>query len=125
MTSGRVAVVTGAGSGIGKAVASALVAAGWRVVFAGRRLETLDAAIAAAGAAERTIAVPTDVSRPDSVDALFATTMSAFGRVDFLFNNAGVSIGGPIEDLTLAPVAGGGGRQPHRLVPVRAGGVSA
>jgi len=102
MTSGKVAVVTGAGSGIGKAVASALAAAGWRVAFAGRRPEPLEAAIAAAGAAGRAIAVPTDVSRPDSVDALFARTVAAFGRVDLLFNNAGVSIGGPFEDLTHA-----------------------
>ena len=123
MTSGNVAVVTGAGTGIGKAVASALVVAGWRVAFAGRRIEPLEAAIAATGAADRAIAVSTDVSRSDSVDALFARTKAAFGRVDLLFNNAGVSIGGPFEDLTHRPVAGGRGHQPHRRVPVRASGV--
>jgi NAD(P)-dependent dehydrogenase (short-subunit alcohol dehydrogenase family) len=102
MTSGNVAIVTGAGTGIGKAVASALVVAGWCVAFAGRRIEPLEAAIAATGAADRAIAVSTDVSKPDSVDALFARTKAAFGRVDLLFNNAGVSIGGPFEDLTHA-----------------------
>jgi NAD(P)-dependent dehydrogenase (short-subunit alcohol dehydrogenase family) len=102
MTGGKVAVVTGAGTGIGKAVAAALVAAGWRVAFAGRRLEPLEAAIADAGAADRAIAVPTDVSRPDAVDALFALTVAAFGRIDLLFNNAGASIGGPFEDVTHA-----------------------
>jgi NAD(P)-dependent dehydrogenase (short-subunit alcohol dehydrogenase family) len=102
MKSGRVAVVTGAGSGIGKAVASALFAAGWRVAFAGRRPEPLEAAIVAAGAGDGAIAIPTDVSRPDAVDALFARTVAAFGRVDLLFNNAGASIGGPFEDLTAA-----------------------
>jgi NAD(P)-dependent dehydrogenase (short-subunit alcohol dehydrogenase family) len=99
MGSGGVAVVTGAGTGIGKAVAAALVGAGWRVAFAGRRSEPLQAAIAACAAGERAIAVPTDVARPDSGDALFARTASAFGRVDLLFNNAGISIGGPFEEL--------------------------
>jgi len=83
-------------------VASALFAAGWRVAFAGRRPEPLEAAIVAAGAGDGAIAIPTDVSRPDAVDALFARTVAAFGRVDLLFNNAGASIGGPFEDLTAA-----------------------
>ena len=102
MADGKVAVVTGAGTGIGKAVAVALVGAGWRVAFAGRRPEPLAAAIAATGAVDRALAVPTDVADAASVDALFARTVAAFGRVDLLFNNAGVSIGGPFEDLTLA-----------------------
>ena len=102
MADGKVAVVTGAGTGIGKAVAVALVGAGWRVAFAGRRPEPLAAAIAATAAAARALAVPTDVAKAASVDALFARTVAAFGRVDLLFNNAGVSIGGPFEDLTLA-----------------------
>jgi len=102
MTSGRVAVVTGAGTGIGRAVAIALVDAGWRVAFAGRRPGPLDAAIAESGAGKRAIAIATDVARAASVDALFEGTLAAFGRVDLLFNNAGVSVGGPIEDLTLA-----------------------
>ena len=97
---GKVAVVTGAGTGIGKAAASALLAAGWRVVFAGRREDPLRQAIDAAGATDRALAVPTDVSDPSAVRKLFERTSAAFGRVDFLFNNAGVSVGGPIEDLS-------------------------
>jgi NAD(P)-dependent dehydrogenase (short-subunit alcohol dehydrogenase family) len=97
---GKVAVVTGAGSGIGRASALALLDAGWRVVLAGRRPEPLAETIAAAKVpAERTLAVPTDVSDPASVKALFDRAVATFGRVDFLFNNAGVSIGGPVEDL--------------------------
>jgi NAD(P)-dependent dehydrogenase (short-subunit alcohol dehydrogenase family) len=98
----KVAIVTGAGTGIGKAVASALLAAGYRVALAGRRPEPLQAAIAATGApATQAIAVPTDVADPASVSALFAKTRDAFGRLDLLFNNAGV--GAPpvnLEDLT-------------------------
>ena len=98
----KVAIVTGAGTGIGKAVASALLAAGYRVALAGRRPEPLQAAIAATRApATQAIAVPTDVADPASVSALFAKTRDAFGRLDLLFNNAGV--GAPpvnLEDLT-------------------------
>jgi NAD(P)-dependent dehydrogenase (short-subunit alcohol dehydrogenase family) len=98
----KVAIVTGAGTGIGKAVATALLGAGFSVVFAGRRVEPLQDAIKAAGApAERAIAVPTNVADPASVRALFARTRETFGRLDFLFNNAGV--GAPavnLEDLT-------------------------
>jgi NAD(P)-dependent dehydrogenase (short-subunit alcohol dehydrogenase family) len=100
--SSKVAVVTGAGTGIGKAVAVALLRHGWSVALAGRRREPLDQAIVdAGGGAARAIAVPTDVADPASVDALFAAAKGAFGRVDLLFNNAGISIGGPFEDLTL------------------------
>jgi NAD(P)-dependent dehydrogenase (short-subunit alcohol dehydrogenase family) len=102
MANDTVAVVTGAGTGIGKAVAAGLVAAGWRVAFAGRRPEPLAAAIASTGAPQRALAVPTDVAQPASVDALFAGVLAQFGRVDLLFNNAGVSGGGPFEDLTFA-----------------------
>jgi NAD(P)-dependent dehydrogenase (short-subunit alcohol dehydrogenase family) len=98
---GKVAVVTGAGTGIGRASATALLGAGWRVVFAGRRPEPLGDAIRnAKGSEANALAVPTDVSDPASVHALFDRTVTQFGRVDFLFNNAGVSGGGPIEDIT-------------------------
>jgi NAD(P)-dependent dehydrogenase (short-subunit alcohol dehydrogenase family) len=94
----RVAVVTGAGTGIGKAVAHAFLGAGYAVALAGRRAEPLAQAIAAAGApSDRAIAVPTDVADPASVRALFARTRAAWGRLDVLFNNAG--IGAPAVDL--------------------------
>ena len=100
--SSKVAIVTGAGTGIGKAVAQALLGAGYSVAFAGRRAEPLKAAIVEAGTpAARALAVPTDVAEPSSVRALFAQTGKAFGRLDLLFNNAGV--GAPpvnLEDLT-------------------------
>jgi len=97
----RIALVTGAGTGIGRAAALALLADGWTVVFAGRRAQPLEEAIAAAGVpASRTLAVATDVADPASVAALFDRVAGRFGRLDLLFNNAGVSIGGPIEDLT-------------------------
>src|SRR6266513_4742783 len=86
---GKVAIVTGAGTGIGRAVALALVEDGYSVVFAGRRADHLDSAVKSAGAAaSRCLAVPTDVKDPDSVHALFATTKARFGRLDLLFNNA-------------------------------------
>ena len=99
----KVALVTGAGQGIGKAAAHALLEDGWAVVFAGRRRETLENAIAESGAgADAAIAVPTDVGKPDSVAALFAETGAAFGRLDLLFNNAGISAPAvPLEDLRL------------------------
>src|SRR5690606_14447919 len=99
----KVAIVTGAGSGIGKASAIALLQAGWHVAFAGRRADVLDQAVASAGeAASRAIAVPTDVSDPESVRKLFAAAVKAFGRVDLLFNNAGVNAPGvPVEELTV------------------------
>ncbi|MFO1323916.1 MAG: SDR family oxidoreductase [Burkholderiales bacterium] len=98
----KTAVVTGAGTGIGRAVAVALLADGYRVAFAGRRREPLEQAIASAGAdASRAIAVPANVADPASVAALFREVKAAFGRLDVLFNNAGV--GAPpvnVEDLT-------------------------
>jgi NAD(P)-dependent dehydrogenase (short-subunit alcohol dehydrogenase family) len=98
----KVAVVTGAGTGIGKAVALALLKDGYRVALAGRRKEPLENAIADAGeAGARALAVPTDVSNPDSVRALFAKAKEKFGRLDLLFNNAGVGAPGvPMEELT-------------------------
>jgi len=102
-THGRVAVVTGAGTGIGKSAALALLKDGYRVVLAGRRKEPLAQTVKDAGpAGERALAVPTDVASPESVHALFARTKDAYGRLDVLFNNAG--IGAPavnLEDLTL------------------------
>jgi NAD(P)-dependent dehydrogenase (short-subunit alcohol dehydrogenase family) len=99
--SSKIAIVTGAGTGIGKASALALLKNGWSVVFAGRRQEPLEQAIAESGAGgARTLAVPTDVADPKSVANLFTQTKAKFGRLDLLFNNAGVSGGGPIEDLT-------------------------
>ena len=99
----KVAIVTGAGTGIGKAAALAFLQDGYRVVLAGRRAEPLAEVIALSGAGERALAVPTDVSDPDSVKTLFDAAVQAFGRVDVLFNNAGVSAPGiPLEDLTLA-----------------------
>jgi len=98
----KVAVVTGGGSGIGRAVALALVAEGYSVVVAGRRKESLEAT-AAAGSKRgtRMLAVPTDVANPKSVRALFAQTVETFGRLDLLFNNAGSGAPPlPLEDLT-------------------------
>jgi NAD(P)-dependent dehydrogenase (short-subunit alcohol dehydrogenase family) len=97
---GKIALVTGAGTGIGRAVALALANAGYAVVLAGRRIEALEET--AAGAEGRTVlAVPTDVAEPDSVRNLFAQTRERFGRLDLLFNNAGTGTPPvPIEDLT-------------------------
>jgi NAD(P)-dependent dehydrogenase (short-subunit alcohol dehydrogenase family) len=102
-SSSKVAIVTGAGTGIGKAAALALLKDGYQVVLAGRRPGPLSDVIAAGGVAERSLSVPTDVSDPDSVRALFDAAVARFGRVDVLFNNAGVGAPAiPLEDLTLA-----------------------
>ena len=96
----KVAVVTGAGTGIGKAAALALLKEGYSVAFAGRRAEPLEKAVAESGAGSRALAVPTDVGDPKSVAALFAKVKSALGRVDVLFNNAGSGAPAvPMEDL--------------------------
>lgn len=98
----QVAIVTGAGSGVGKAAALALLAAGWRVALAGRRLATLEAVAAESGAGSRATPVVADVSDPLAVQALFDTVVQSQGRIDLLFNNAGVSAPGvPLEDLTV------------------------
>jgi NAD(P)-dependent dehydrogenase (short-subunit alcohol dehydrogenase family) len=94
----KVAIVTGAGTGIGKAVALAMLRDGYRVAMAGRRRELLDAVTAASAApADRVRAIATDVADPTSVRDLFAQTKAAFGRLDVLFNNAGV--GAPAVNL--------------------------
>jgi NAD(P)-dependent dehydrogenase (short-subunit alcohol dehydrogenase family) len=98
----KVAIVTGAGSGVGKAAAIALLAAGYNVVLAGRRVEPLQDVITQSGAGSKALAVSTDVSKVESVQALFAAAVQAFGRVDVLFNNAGVgNPPGSFEDWTL------------------------
>lgn len=99
MSTERIALVTGAGSGIGKASALALSRAGYAVVLAGRRAEMLEGT--ASEADGRTLAVPTDVTDPASVEALFAATRKEFGRLDVLFNNAGIGAPAvPVEELT-------------------------
>jgi NAD(P)-dependent dehydrogenase (short-subunit alcohol dehydrogenase family) len=99
----RVAIVTGAGTGIGKAVAIGLLQGGYSVVLAGRRSAVLEQAVQAAGVlGAHALAVPTDVTDPAAVRALFATTRDTFGRLDVLFNNAGIAAGGvPLEALTV------------------------
>ena len=100
--SAKIALVTGAGTGIGKAVALALLADGYTVVLTGRRLEPLQATVQSAGT-DRAHAFSADCSQPDAVDALFAFVQQKFGRLDVLFNNAGMS--GPkvgFEDITFA-----------------------
>jgi NADP-dependent 3-hydroxy acid dehydrogenase YdfG len=95
-----IAVVTGAGSGIGRSVALALAAAGWQVALAGRRAEALEETAAALPAGDF-LCVPTDVTSDQEVTALFAAVRDHWGRVDLLFNNAGTFAGGgtPVEDL--------------------------
>jgi len=99
----KVAIVTGAGSGVGKASALALLKDGWRVVLAGRRQAPLDEVISESGQSAHALAVAADVSDEASVKALFDATVEKFGRIDLVFNNAGVNAPGiPLEDLTLA-----------------------
>ncbi len=93
-----IAVVTGAGSGIGRAAARALLDAGWSVVAAGRREAPLAETI---GGSDRGLAVPADVTSADSVTALFAAAQERFGRLDLLFNNAGLGVAAPIAELAL------------------------
>jgi NAD(P)-dependent dehydrogenase (short-subunit alcohol dehydrogenase family) len=99
LNSQKVALITGAGTGIGRQVALTFLAAGYSVVLAGRRLEPLQSVVAESGS-DRALAVSTDVSKPESVDALFAAIGAKFGRIDVLFNNAGVGSSPLFEDLT-------------------------
>ena len=100
--SNKIAIITGAGTGIGKASAIALLKNGYSVVFAGRRAEPLEQAIAEAGVGPgRALAVPTDVGNPESVRNLFARTKETYGRLDVLFNNAGIGAPAiPLEELS-------------------------
>ena len=100
-THNKVAIVTGAGSGVGKAATLALLKAGYSVAMAGRRKDALEQTAKESGAGSRALAVQTDVSDPQSVKALFARAKQTFGRIDVLFNNAGVNAPGvPLEELT-------------------------
>jgi NAD(P)-dependent dehydrogenase (short-subunit alcohol dehydrogenase family) len=95
----QTAVITGGGSGIGRAVAFELLDAGYQVVLAGRRQDDLFAT--AAHNSDAALAIPTDVADPESVRALFAAALVAFGRVDLLFNNAGINNPGAVGDLSV------------------------
>ncbi len=89
----RIALVTGAGSGVGRHTALAMLADGWTVVLAGRRIGELDATAAMAGAnADRAVAISTDVTEPESVERLYASIAARFGRLDLVFNNAGTNV---------------------------------
>ncbi|HYS82531.1 MAG TPA: SDR family oxidoreductase [Anaeromyxobacteraceae bacterium] len=97
----RIAVVTGAGSGIGRAVSLAFLRDGWSVALAGRRLQALEATASQSGASDRALAVATDVTAPGSIGALFRAVKERFGRLDVLFNNAGTGAPAvPLEDLS-------------------------
>lgn len=97
----KVAMVTGAGSGIGQATAIAFLKAGYRVVLAGRRKSAIEQTVALSGVSEQNaLCVVCDVTDPDSVRNLFNECQGKFGRLDVLFNNAGVTRGGPIEDIS-------------------------
>jgi NADP-dependent 3-hydroxy acid dehydrogenase YdfG len=101
-TASRFAVVTGAGSGIGRAVALAFLKDGYRVALAGRRKEMLEQTASEAGAAgKNALVVPTDVGKAEAVQSLFAAVKKEFGRLDVLFNNAGGGATASLEDLTL------------------------
>ena len=123
----KVAIVTGAGSGIGKAAALALLREGWCVALAGRHAEFLETAVKEAGpVGSQALAVPTDVSEPASVRALFAKTKETFGRLDLLFNNAGTGAPPiPLEDLTYEQWKSVVDVNLHRSISVHAGSIQA
>ena len=103
MTTKKIAIVTGAGSGIGKAVSIALLGEGYAVALCGRRTALLEGtALEGDPSRSATLVVPTDVTNPESVAALFKRTKEMFGRLDLLFNNAGINVPGvPIDELTV------------------------
>ena len=97
-----IAIVTGAGSGIGKATSLTLLKAGYTVVLAGRRADLLNQVAAESGAGSHALAVETDVANPEAVKNLFARTLQAFGRLDLLFNNAGTGAPAiPLEEMSV------------------------
>jgi NAD(P)-dependent dehydrogenase (short-subunit alcohol dehydrogenase family) len=98
----RVALVTGAGSGIGKSAALALLRDGYHVALVGRRKEMLEKTATESGAKDRTLVLPADITKPDQVKQVFSKTQSTWGRLDVLFNNAGMGAPAvPMEDLPL------------------------
>ena len=125
-TSDKIAVITGAGSGIGRASALALLEAGFAVVLAGRRRAMLEESAALGKVPPpRTLVVPTDVAYPSSIAALFDAVKQTYGRIDLLFNNAGTSTRGiPFEELTFEQWSECRRGQPDGLIPVRAARLS-
>ena len=102
MASTKVAIVTGAGTGIGKSAALALLKDGYHVALVGRRKELLDKTAADSGAADRTLSLPADLAKPEGIPPVFAAVKARWGRLDVLFNNAGMGAPAiPMEDLTL------------------------
>ena len=101
MSALKVALVTGAGSGIGRASSLALLKAGFSVVLAGRRKDALEETAKLGKDFGKSLVVPSDMTDPGSIAALFARTVEAFGRLDLLFNNAGVAVLGPVWQATL------------------------
>src|SRR5215510_2751655 len=99
----RVAIITGAGRGIGKATALAFLEDGYRVVLAGRHRDTLERTAAESGAGDRAFVMPADVTDPEAVDALFTGVRTELGRLDVLFNNAGAGARQvPLDELAVA-----------------------
>lgn len=103
MSNAKIALVTGAGSGIGKSVAGALVRAGWTTIFTGRRLDRLEASASEAvnhASGAHALAIPCDISRPEQVERMFSVIEKEFGRLDLLFNNAGTGYQAmPIDEI--------------------------
>ncbi len=99
----KIAIVTGAGSGVGRAASLALMSAGFTVVLAGRRADMLEETRKLGEASGKSLPVPADMTDPGSIGALFAKTMEVYGRLDLLFNNAGMGAPAvPLEDISLA-----------------------